>query len=129
MERDASERPAIESRILLGWLVHLLTAAGAVLAFLALLAIQDREWRLALLWLMAALAIDSVDGTLARRLQVKARVPGIDGDTLDLIVDYLNYVFVPTVLIWRAELVPAALALPLAALDPDFRALRFRETD
>ena len=115
MEQGAPESASPETPVL-GWLVHLFTAAGAVLAFLALLAIQDREWRLALLWLAAALAIDSVDGTLARRLRVKSRVPGIDGETLDLIVDYLNYVFVPTVLIWRAELVPAALALPLSAL-------------
>jgi phosphatidylcholine synthase len=46
---------------------------------------------------------------------VKTKAPRIDGDTLDLIIDYLNYVFVPAVLIWRAELVPAALAPWLAA--------------
>jgi phosphatidylcholine synthase len=115
MERGASEPAAPDSPIP-GWLVHLLTASGAVLAFLALLAIEDRDWRLALLWLATALAIDSVDGTLARWVRAKARVPGIDGDTLDLIVDYLNYVFVPTVFIWRAGLVPASAALPLAAL-------------
>ena len=129
MERDASESAAMETNILFGWLVHLLTAAGAVLAFMALLAIQDQEWRLALIWLMAALAIDSVDGTLARRLRVKARVPGIDGETLDLIVDYQNYVFVPTVLIWRADLVPAALALPLAALIQISALYDFSRTD
>ena len=101
---------------ILGWLVHLLTAAGTVLAFLALIAIQEQNWRLALLWLMIALAIDSVDGTLARKAQVKSTVPGIDGETLDLVVDYLNYVFVPAMLIWQADLVPDALALPLTAL-------------
>jgi phosphatidylcholine synthase len=97
------------------WLVHGLTASGAVFAFLALLAIEQRDWRLALLWLAAALAVDAFDGTLARRAHVKVRAPRIDGDALDLIIDYLNYVFVPTVLIWRAELVPAPLAPWLAA--------------
>ena len=97
------------------WLVHGLTASGAVFAFLALLAIEQRDWRLALLWLAAALAVDSFDGTLARWAHVKQRAPRIDGETLDLIIDYLNYVFVPTVLIWRAELVPPALAPWLAA--------------
>ena len=97
------------------WAVHGLTASGAVFAFLALLAIEQRDWRLALLWLAAALAVDAFDGTLARWAHVKTRAPRIDGDTLDLIIDYLNYVFVPTVLIWRAELVPAALAPWLAA--------------
>ena len=97
------------------WAVHGLTASGAVFAFLALLAIEQRDWRLALLWLAAALAVDAFDGTLARWAHVKTRAPRIDGDTLDLIIDYLNYVFVPTVLIWRAELVPTALAPWLAA--------------
>ena len=97
------------------WLVHGLTASGAVFAFLALLAIQQRDWRLALLWLAAALAVDAFDGTLARWAHVKQHAARIDGETLDLIIDYLNYVFVPTVLIWRAELVPPALAPWLAA--------------
>ena len=94
----------------LAWLVHGFTATGAVFAFLALLAIEARDWRLALVWLAVALAIDSFDGTLARWTRVKTNAPRIDGDTLDLIIDYLNYVFVPAVLIWRAELLPAPLA-------------------
>ena len=94
----------------LAWAVHGLTASGAVFAFLALLAIEQRDWRLAVLWLAAALAVDAFDGTLARRAHVKTMAPRIDGDTLDLIIDYLNYVFVPAVLIWRAELVPPDLA-------------------
>ena len=100
---------------LFAWSVHLLTASGAVFAFLALLAIEARDWRLALIWIAAALAIDAFDGTLARWARVKTVAPRIDGETLDLIIDYLNYVFVPAVLIWRAELVPAGLAPWLAA--------------
>ncbi len=99
----------------LAWLVHGLTASGAVFAFLALLAIEETNWPLALIWLAAALAIDTFDGTLARWAHVKTRAPRVDGDTLDLIIDYLNYVFVPTVLIWHAQLVPAGLAPWLAA--------------
>jgi phosphatidylcholine synthase len=98
------------------WLVHAFTASGAVLAFLALLAIDAQQWGLALLWLLIALAVDGVDGSLARLARVRERAPRIDGDTLDLIIDYLNYVFVPTMLIVRAGLVPAALAAWLAAL-------------
>jgi phosphatidylcholine synthase len=102
-------------RVAAAWLVHLFTASGVVLAFLALEAIDRGEWRLALLWLLAALAVDGVDGTLARWARVKEFAPRIDGEAFDLIVDYLNYVFVPAVFIVRAELVPADLALPLAA--------------
>ena len=101
---------------ILAWTVHLLTAGGAVFALLALLAVERQDWRAALLWLAAALAVDSVDGSLARRARVKTEAARIDGDTLDLIVDYLNYVFVPTVLIWRAGLVPLVLAPLLASL-------------
>ena len=97
------------------WLVHGFTASGAVFAFLALLAIEHRDWRMALAWLAAALAVDAFDGTLARRAHVKTHAERIDGEALDLIIDYLNYVFVPTVLIWRAGLVPPALAPWLAS--------------
>ncbi|MGA9582841.1 MAG: CDP-alcohol phosphatidyltransferase family protein [Allosphingosinicella sp.] len=102
-------------RIAAAWLVHLFTASGVVLAFLALEAIARDEWRLALIWLLAALAVDGVDGTLARWARVKEHVARIDGEAFDLIVDYLNYVFVPAIFIVRAGLVPEALSLPLAA--------------
>jgi len=102
-------------RVAAAWLVHLFTASGVVLAFLALEATWRGEWRLALLWLLAALAVDGVDGTLARWARVKEHVPRIDGEAFDLIVDYLNYVFVPAIFICRAGLVPEPLALPLAA--------------
>lgn len=98
------------------WLVHAMTASGAVLAFLALMAAYEEDWGLALVWLLVALAIDGVDGSLARWARVKEGAPRIDGETMDLVVDYLNYVFVPAVLIVRAELVPAALAPFLAGL-------------
>lgn len=102
-------------RIAAAWLVHLFTASGVVIAFLALEATARGEWRLALLWLLAALAVDGVDGTLARWARVKEHASRIDGEAFDLIVDYLNYVFVPALFICRAGLVPEGLTLPLAA--------------
>jgi phosphatidylcholine synthase len=103
-------------RAAFAWFVHALTAMSAIFALLALGATVDGDFRLALLWLLAALALDGIDGTLARRAQVKVHAPNIDGETLDLIVDYLTYVFVPTVFIWRAGLVPPNLVVPLVAL-------------
>ena len=97
------------------WLVHAFTATSAIFALLSLMAIFDENWRLALVWLLVALAVDGVDGTLARRAHVKRHAARIDGATLDLVVDYLTYVFVPTIFIWRAGLVPEALAPWLAA--------------
>ena len=98
------------------WAVHAFSATGAVLALLALLAIDRHEWTDAMLWLFAALVVDGVDGTLARAARVKAVAPRIDGEALDLVVDYLNYVFVPTMFMLEARLLPDPAALPLAAL-------------
>ncbi len=100
---------------LYAWLVHLLTSTGAIWALLALAEILDRDWPMALLWLLIALAVDGVDGSLARWAHVKTLAPRIDGEAFDLIVDYLNYVFVPTIFMWRAGLMPEALAPWLAA--------------
>ena len=92
------------------WAVHVFTASGAVLAFLAFMAVERGQWRLSLLWLGAALVVDGIDGSLARKAEVKRWAPVIDGSTLDLVVDYLTYVFVPAILVWRAGLLPDAWA-------------------
>jgi phosphatidylcholine synthase len=97
------------------WAVHAFTFSGAVIAFLAVMAIEAGDYRLCLLWLLIGLAVDGVDGSLARWAHVKTRAPRIDGDTADLVIDYLTYVFVPTILLWRAGLVPDAWIVPLAA--------------
>lgn len=114
MELERSEGEAAPATFW-AWAVHAFTAAGAVLALLALLAVERGDFPLALLWLAAALGVDSVDGTLARAAHVKTQLPRIDGAVLDLIIDYLTYVFVPALMIVRAELVPAAWAPALAA--------------
>ena len=111
------ERPEGEAArgTLAAWAVHAFTATGAVLALLALLAVERGDFAFSLLWLAAALGVDAIDGTLARAAHVKTRLPRIDGSALDLIIDYLTYVFVPALMIVRAELVPAAWAPVLAA--------------
>src|SRR4051812_26669913 len=97
------------------WSVHAFTASGVVLAMLALLAVERGAWTAALAWLGVALIVDGVDGSFARAARVKERAGRIDGDALDLIIDYLSYVFVPALFIWRAGLVPADLGLWLVA--------------
>jgi len=115
--RREAERPAAAGGgVAAAWLVHLFTVTGVVIAYLALAAVMRGEFREALMWLILGLVIDGVDGSLARWARVKERAPRIDGDTLDLIIDYLTYVFVPAVLIVRAELVPEGLAPWLAGL-------------
>jgi phosphatidylcholine synthase len=75
--------------------VHLLTAIGAALALLSLFAAAERRWSLMFLWLGLALIVDTVDGPIARRVRVAELLPRWSGDVLDLVVDFLTYVFVP----------------------------------
>ena len=75
--------------------VHLLTASGAVLAMLALLAAAKGDWATMFLWLVVAFIVDGIDGPLARAVDIKKYAPQWDGVLLDLIIDYLTYVFIP----------------------------------
>lgn len=86
--------------------VHLLTATGAVLAMLAMLAAVDQKWGLMFLWLVVAFAVDGIDGPLARRYDVKTNAPQYDGVLLDLIIDYLTYVFIPAFALFKSGMLP-----------------------
>ncbi len=59
--------------------------------------------------------VDSTDGWFARRARVQERLPQFSGSKLDDIVDYLTYVFVPALIVWRADLVPVGWSLTVAA--------------
>jgi phosphatidylcholine synthase len=102
-------------RVLPAALVHLLTASGAVLAWLATVDVFAGHYRRAFLWLAISTLIDSFDGALARGVRVKEHMPGVDGGRLDDIVDYLTFVFVPALVVARAGLVPAPWVVPVAA--------------
>jgi phosphatidylcholine synthase len=97
------------------WLAHLYTASGALLAFLAASDIFEHDYRTAFLWLYLQVVVDATDGALARRLRVKDRLPWFSGAKLDDIVDYLCYVFVPALFVWRALLVPDWWSMPVVA--------------
>jgi len=86
--------------------VHLFTATGAVFAMLAMLAAVEEKWSLMFLWLVVALIVDGIDGPLARRYQVKSNAPEFDGVLMDLIIDYLTYVFIPAYALFKSGLLP-----------------------
>ena len=86
--------------------VHLLTATGAVFAMLAMLAAVEQEWSLMFLWLVVAFFVDGIDGPLARKYDVETNSPNFDGVLLDLIIDYLTYVFVPAYALFKSGLLP-----------------------
>src|SRR5262245_12322895 len=92
--------------------VHLFTASGAALALLALLAAVAQRWEAMFVCLGIALFVDGIDGTMARRLQVAERLPRWSGDVLDLVVDFVTYVFVPAFAIATGGLLPDLLAVP-----------------
>ena len=94
--------------------VHVFTACGAACALLALIAAVEAQWPKMFLWLGLALFIDGIDGTFARRLKVAEVLPRWSGDILDLVVDILNYVFVPAYAIATGNLLPPVAAVPLA---------------
>ena len=83
------------------WGAHGFTATGVVLAFLATLALFDNQPKACLIWLGVALIVDGVDGSLARKVNVHSVLPHFDGSTLDLVIDYLTYVFIPALFIYR----------------------------
>ena len=84
--------------------VHLLTASGAVLSMLAMLAAVEERWSPMFGWLVVALVVDGVDGPLARRYDVKRNWPTYDGVLMDLIIDYLTYVFIPAYALFKSGL-------------------------
>lgn len=86
--------------------VHLFTATGAVFAMLALLEAVKGDWAMMFLWLVVAFIVDGVDGPLARRYHVKQNAKTIDGVLLDLIIDYLTYVFIPAFALFQSGLLP-----------------------
>src|SRR5687768_6570124 len=96
--------------------VHAFTASGVVFAFLAAAEVCKREPdpRLVFLYLAIQCLIDAADGPMARAVHIKVTAPRIDGRTIDDIVDYLTYTFVPLLLIWRMGWVPQPAGLWVA---------------
>jgi phosphatidylcholine synthase len=109
------ESLASMAKPLAAWAVHFYTATGAVLAFLAVNAVFARQFRAAFVWLFVAVVIDATDGTLSRLASVRHHTPWFSGEKLDDLVDYLTFVFVPALIVARADLVPAGWELAVAS--------------
>jgi phosphatidylcholine synthase len=102
-------QPAGPFQKFLGWCVHGYTALGLVAAgVIGVLLVRGGPdaFRWSFLLMAAATIVDSTDGFLARRVRIKEVVPSFDGRRLDDLVDFLNYTFLPLLLIWRAGILP-----------------------
>ena len=108
--------------------VHLLTATGAVFAMLSLLAAVEGAWSGMFQWLLLALIVDGVDGPLARRWDVASNAARFDGALLDLIIDYLTYVFIPAYALYASGLVPGWAGWGILIVVPFASALYFADT-
>jgi phosphatidylcholine synthase len=113
MDQDSSQSsPAIRAA---AFSVHVFTALGAGVALIAMLEAVREHWAAMFAWLGVALIIDAIDGPIARRLDVVHVQPNWSGEVLDLVVDFITYVFVPAYAITASgRLLP--LAAPLLGI-------------
>lgn len=94
----------------------MLTASGAALGLWAIILTLDGYFQEALWVLAAAVLIDSVDGTLARRLEVSRHAPLIRGDLLENIVDFVTWTVAPLFWAYAVLQVPAWVVLACTVL-------------
>lgn len=106
----------MNSKKLKAWGVHAFTASGIVFGLLALLAVIEGNTQMAFMWLGITLLVDGIDGTLARWCDVKKQVPEFDGVILDLVIDYLTYVFIPAIFIYYYTPLPEGTKTLSAAI-------------
>ena len=112
-----------------GFSIHVLTASGALAGLIALQSVIDGHIRSALLWLIVCQILDGIDGPIARKFDVSLHSPHIDGHVLDLVIDYVTCVVVPTVLLIRMDVVEPRLTMIISGLILITSALWFARTD
>ncbi len=132
-ERRTGQGMSIEKRPVdvasaAGFSVHLFTASGGAVAVLALYAAIERNFATSFAWLGLALFIDGIDGTLARAAKVQITAASIDGTVLDLVVDFLTYVLVPVIALWRSDLMPTQASFWIGLVVTIASALYFADT-
>lgn len=127
-ETEQETRIASPSVRAMAFSVHVLTALGAGVALLALLAAVRGHWAAMFAWLGLALVIDGLDGPLARRFDVAGVLPDWSGEALDFVVDFTTYVFVPAYAITAGGLLLPWAATALGAGIVVTGALYFADT-
>ncbi len=111
------------------WLVHLVTASGAVWGLFALWMIHKGQFTLAFWFMAMAIFVDAIDGTLARRARTKEATPMVDGELLDNIIDYFNYTMVPAFFLLVSGLLPPGWAFLGAGVIALASAYQFTQPD
>ncbi|MBT3187402.1 MAG: CDP-diacylglycerol O-phosphatidyltransferase [Anaerolineae bacterium] len=88
---------------------HIYTGSGILVAFWAALALLDKNIQSFFIALSIAVVIDASDGTLARYFDVKKNAPSVDGATMDNIIDFITYTFLPAIALVVFDILPQNL--------------------
>ncbi|HEU4881080.1 MAG TPA: hypothetical protein VFT45_02510 [Longimicrobium sp.] len=109
-------RPLTAGERIRGYAVHLYTASGILIALLAAVQIVGTfpDPRVVFGLFAAATLVDATDGFFARRWEVKRTAPEIDGRTIDDIVDYITFTFLPLLMIFRMHWAPEPVVFWIA---------------
>lgn len=108
--------------------VHVLTASGAFLAFLALVAAGEHRFEAMFWWLGAALFVDGIDGPIARKLDVQAVLPNWSGVMLDNVIDYVTYVLIPAYALYESGMIGVPMSFVAAGLIVISSAIYYADT-
>ena len=111
------------------WGIHLLTASGVLCGLMGLLFILDDSPKAALVWFILAFIIDGIDGPVARKVDCRLHVPNVDGNILDLVIDYVTCVVGPALFLDRFNMVPRGFSLLSAGLIMVTSLYAFSRTD
>lgn len=116
-------------KVVAGYLVHSITAFGAIAGLISLEEFINGDIQSGLLWLIICQLIDGFDGPIARRIDINIHATRFDGHILDLVVDYVTCVIVPVALLIRLDLIDNQWGFFYAALIIFTGALWFARTD
>ena len=114
LSREAAPCAPRDRRI--AWAIHALTASGVLLGAAGLEAVVHGHPRAAIIYLIVAMIVDGIDGPIARAAKVSDAVPGMDGNILDLVVDYLTCVMLPVAFMAYFNAFPSGWTVILCAL-------------
>lgn len=116
-------------KVVAGYLIHSITAFGAIAGLISLDQFINGNLRSGLLWLILCQIIDGFDGPIARKIDIHVHATKFDGHILDLVVDYVTCVIVPVAMLNRLHLIDSKLAGIFAGLIIFTGALWFARTD
>lgn len=95
-------------------MIHILTVTGIFAGMASLVSVLDKSPTSAIVWMMIAVAIDGIDGPIARKWMTASLAPRFDGFILDLVIDYVTCVLVPCAFMWQFGVVTHGLSGQLA---------------